>query len=212
MKSDSCQFLKLYKNKSNILGWLNTYPDIDPLYTVEQWAIKLKSDLKLYNCSFFSRQMSYAVPSNDAEWETLIKKGPAFEAYIKRISRCYEYETFVEQENIPICSLSGNSVFGIYNDDVAHGKGELVQITLLSDSGRSEDGVDHYKQITLMKTMEVQKPWLTVSLGVEIGSPITFGDFISNGGIISDIFRLEKNTIAFINFETVYSQDWPPIN
>ena len=214
--SSSDQFLKIFRdeNKKDLFGWLNTYLNPKPTLLTEQWLFTAKADMKLYGCTFCFDPIMDNIPTNDKEWIASVEAGPKFEAHVKGIAETAAYTPQYVAENPEICAFVGTSYYCIYNGDDNQNRGELVQITLTGDSHEHghehhEHGAEKYKQISLMKTLEAQKPWFIVSHKHELKKPITFGEFITNGGVAESKFAPEE--IGFVNFENMTAEKKSPV-
>ncbi len=206
------QFVKLFKdeNRTNLLGWLNTYCNPESSSIVEQWSLVEESDLSLYNCSYWMEQVENA-PNDFLEWKKIIEKEPDFTAYINRVSDCYSYESFIAQNNRQLCAQTGIRMFCIYNGAEKDNKDSLVQITLQTPSVfNPKENAFIFEQVSLMLTLEAPDRWFTFSEEILIKEQTSFGDFINKGGC-GRLF-LDTNKIAFINFERVFSYPDSPLN
>lgn len=213
--SESVQFLKLYKDqdKKDLFGWLNTYLNGDSSSVVEQWAISNKKDVNLFRSSYNTEVISSDIPSNYDQWINQVEDGPKFEAYINRVSSCFDYKSFVYEDNRAVCLLKGTRIFGIYNGTDKKDKRNLVQITLLSSTKSINDGaIITFDQVSLMTTKEAIDPWFNFTEEITLKKAISFGEFISNGGALeADCLHFSKSEIGVINFEQVYSSSISPL-
>lgn len=208
------QFVELYKDESmqTLLGWLNTYANGNPASVVEQWSIKSKEDINLYGASYCVKPIFKNVPENYNEWLTQVKAGPDFEAYINRVSICFDYASFQKNDNRELVAQQGIRAFGIYNGKTKGSLENIVQLTLKANPVQPDGENQLFEQLSLMTTLEATDPWFTFTDEILLDTPLSFIDFIENGGIkeVKNLM-IPKKEIAIINSERVYASPQSPL-
>jgi hypothetical protein len=204
------QFLKLFKNEeqTELFGWLNTFPSvIKPGSVEEYWAIVSRANINLYSSAFRNENLTPppALPSDYKEWVNELKGGPCFEGFIHRTADYHAYSTFYHGKHKDLCDKTGDKVFGVYNSNTKNGQKNLVMVTLQSPSESFPDNTEGetFEQISLLTTLEADKPWFIYTEEIKLPAPVSYKQFISERGIGELQFTAEQLVSGGIEFELV---------